>query len=132
MVRRTIGFVLTVVLVIVTTHHLEYNPELRRRLLDDPWESVGLLVLLAAAITALVWACAKPSQVKTLLAFGLGIASALWAREIFAGIKWGEIGLLVGAVLLLLILWAITVLPDKYFDRLPFAVSRRTPAPATP
>lgn len=107
-IRRTIAFWFTVALVGRLSYQLAWEPELRDRLLDSPWNSLGLLVLTALAIAALIWAVYDPTQLKTLLAFGLGMGTALWGRELLEGISWGQTLTLVGVVAGLVILWFIT------------------------
>ena len=107
-IRRTIAFWFTVALVGRLSYQLAWEADLRDRLLDSPWNSVGLLVLSALAIGALIWAIVDPTQLKTLLAFVLGMATALWGQKLLKGISWGQTLTLVGIVGGLVVLWFIT------------------------
>lgn len=107
-IRRTLAFLFTVGLVGRLSYQLAWEPDLRDRLLDSPWNSVGLLVLTALAVAMLIWAVIKPTQWRTLLAFGLGMSTAIWGRELLNGISWGQTLILVGIVAGLVLLWFIT------------------------
>lgn len=130
--RRHIGFILTVITMVTVVHHVEYNPDLRERLLEDPWKSFGLLVLLILALASLAWSVIRPSALKTILAFGLGIATALWTGDLLDGIDGGQIAVLVGGVLGLVVLWAITCGPDRWFRGMSRWVANHLPQPSRP
>lgn len=128
--RRHIGFIVTVISLITVVHHIEYNPELRDRLLEDPWKSFGLLVLLGLALGSLAWSVVRPSALKTVLAFGLGIASALWTGDLLSGIDGGQIAVLIGGLLGLVVLWAITCGPDRWFRGISRWIANHLPQPS--
>lgn len=130
--RRHIGFIVTVISLVTVVHHLEYNPDLRNRLLEDPWKSAGLLVLLALALFSLYKSVTRPSALKTILAFGLGIASALWTGDLLNGIDGGQIAVLIGGLFGLVVLWAITCGPDSWFNGMSRWIANHLPQPARP
>ncbi len=107
-VRRTIGFIATVVLLWVSRGVYDYTPDLRERLTESPWESLGLLVLTIVAIAALVWAVTHPSPPRTVLAFGLGFGTALWGQQLLEGIGWAQTGSLLGVIAGLALLYFVT------------------------
>jgi apolipoprotein N-acyltransferase len=113
-IRRTIGFLVTVGLIGRLCYQLAWEPELRDRLLEEPWQSVGLLVLMVVAVAALVWAVLDPDSWKVILAFLLGLATAIWGRELLEGITWSQIGILVGILAGLVVLWVITTWDELF------------------
>lgn len=106
--RRTTGFVLTVALVARLCYQLAWEKDLRERLLDNPWQSVGLLTLTVLAIATLVWSVARPSSWKTLLAFGLGIGVAIWGSDLLDGIDGGQVAILLATLAGLALCWVVT------------------------
>lgn len=110
MARRTIFFAVTVVAVWIARGVWDYNPDLRERIEDHPWQSVGLLTLGIVTIVLLVWAHYNLVWWKVTLAFVLGVAVTLWGRELLGGIGWEQVGIFVGCLAALVLLWALTVL----------------------
>ena len=113
-IRRTIGFLVTVIVTGRLCYQLAWEPELRDRLLDSPWQSVGLLTLFILALIALVWAMLDPNSWRTFMAFVLGIGVAIWGRQLLEGISWGQIGILAGIFTGLVILWVVTTWNDLF------------------
>lgn len=107
-IRRTLCFIITVALTGRLCYQLAWAPELRERLLDNPWQSVGLLTLAVVAIAALIWAAINHGTVQTFLAFGLGIATAVWGMQLLHGIAWEQVGIILGALAGLVVLWFLT------------------------
>lgn len=107
-IRRTIGFLASVILVWVARGIWDWTPELRERLGDSPWQSVGLLTLTVLAIVFLIWALYDPDSWKVLMTFLLGIGTALWGRDLLKGIEWSQTMTLLGAIFGLVLLWFIT------------------------
>lgn len=118
MVRRVVGFVLTVLLVGWSMYQLAWSPDLRERVLDHPYQSVGFLVAVLATVALWLWLVLDTNTPKAIGASLLSVVVALWGRELLDGISWGQIGLIVGALVVLVILGAITVLSDDDIQRL--------------
>ncbi len=119
--RKTLFFVVTVATVWILRGVWDWNPDLRDRIGDHPWQSVALLTLGVASFALLIWAAATASWWKVILAFVLGIAAALWGSELLEGIAWTQIGIIVACIALLVLLWGLTVLD---FSNLHDAVRR--------
>ncbi len=113
-IRRTAGFLITVGLIGRLSYQLAWEPDLRDRLLESPWQSVGLLTLCIVAVAALIWAVVDPDGWKVLMAFGLGIATAIWGRELLNGISWFQCGILLGLIAGLVVLWFITTWDEVF------------------
>lgn len=122
MVRRSIGFIVTVVVTAWAGYQLAWANDLRERIIDHPWKSFLLLALVAAAAGMLVWGVLRPSSAKVLGAFVLGVASWGFGRWVLEGIEWQQVGILLGAVAVIAGLWVWTVLDD---ERIPLL--NRTP-----
>ena len=114
MVRKTVFFLITVVAVWIARGIWDWNPSLRGRIGDHPWQSVGHLALGVASVALLVWGIVRPSSWKVLLAFGLGVLAALWGKELLEGIGWMQVGVFAGCIALLVALWAFTVLDGDH------------------
>lgn len=114
MIRRTIGFLVTVVVTAWAGYQLSWARDLRERVLDHPWRSFLLLALVAAAAGTLVWGVMRPSGAKVLGAFLLGMAAWGVGRWVLEGIQWQQVGVLLGAVAALAALWVWSVLDDEY------------------
>ena len=110
MARRTFFFLVTVVAVWIARGVWDWNPDLRERVGDHPWQSMALLVLVVASVALLVWGVVRPSSLKVISAFVLGLAAAAWGRELLDGIGWTQIGVLALCLVALAALWAFTVL----------------------
>lgn len=114
-IRRTIGFIITVGLIGRLSYELAWQPDLRDRLLESPWQSVTLFALALGTIGFVLWSIFAPNGWRTLITFGLGIATALWAQDLLQGISWAQLGILCGIVFGLVALWFITTW-DEIFD----------------
>lgn len=109
MIRRTIGFILTVVLTLTAGYQLAWHKDLRDRIWDHPFQSIGLLVLAFAAIGVILWSTVRPHHGSAFFGVAFGAGAVLLGSHLFHGIKWTTLGLL-GLVLLgLMFLWALTV-----------------------
>jgi len=110
MIRRTVGFVLTIITSVVAMNYYDWHRKSFHQLGDHPAKSLVLLALVIAAAALLVTAMIRHNPVMTLVAFGLGVVTALYGHSVLKGISWQSIALIVGTILVLVILWAITVL----------------------
>lgn len=107
-IRRTIGFAVTVLVVGRLCYQIAWEPELRDRLVESPWQSVGLMALAVVSTVLLLWAIFDPSQWRTLMAFCLGAATVLWGKDLLQGISWSQLGILLGITAGLALAWFIT------------------------
>lgn len=112
MIRRIIGFILTVILVSWSMYQLAWSPDMRERILDHPYQSVGFLVAVMLTLCLWLWLVLDTSTPKAIGASLLSVVVALWGNELLDGISWGQIGIIFGALVVLVILGAITVLSD--------------------
>lgn len=118
MVRRLVGFVLTVLLVSWSMYQLAWSPDLRELILDHPYQSVGFVAAVLATLILWLWLVLDTNTPKAIGASALSVVVALWGRELLDGISWGQIGLLFGALVVLVILGAVTVLAEDDIRRL--------------
>jgi hypothetical protein len=118
MVRRLIGFILTVLLVGWSMYRLAWSPDLRELIMDHPYQSVGFVAAVLLTFVLWLWLVLDTNTPKAIGASVLSVVVALWGRELLGGISWGQIGLLFAALLVLVILGAITVLHEDDIERL--------------
>lgn len=69
-------------------------------------EFFGILLLFAAAVVVMFW---FHGWWSTVLAFGLGIAAALWTNDVLGGISWTGVAMIAGTIIVLLLLRSLTV-----------------------
>ena len=112
MARRLIGFILTVLLVGWSMYQLAWSPDLRELILDHPYQSVGFVAAVLFTLVLWLWLVLDTNTPKAIGASVLSVIVALWGRELLDGISWGQIGVLFGALVVLVILGAITVLHE--------------------
>lgn len=131
MLRRSIGFFLTIMVTFIAAYQLAWAKDLRQRILENPGQSVGLLTLLLLLGVLLIWAHVKPRPWKVTLAFVLGIIAALRGVDLLEGIGWEQLIVISGCLIVLFFLWAFTVLDRApewgWFNRVR---TRLTPDPA--
>jgi hypothetical protein len=82
-VRRSLAWVLTVALAIYATHYMEYHPALRDAFLTAKTFEVVALAVVTLAL--LVWAVLSRSAFGTIVAFVLGIFTAIYGQSLFEG-----------------------------------------------
>lgn len=83
MVRRSVGWILSIVLAVYGTHYMEYHPALRSTLLTAKTFEVFALSVLT--IIVLVWATLKHSSFGTIVAFLAGLLTAIYGQSLFQG-----------------------------------------------
>lgn len=111
LIRRSFGWVLTLVLGIYATHYVEYHPALRHQLWTS--KNVAVVLLAIAALAVLGWSLMRPNVLKVIVAFVLGFSAAALGRELFTGnVAFFGI-MLIGVIVLYL--WTIIV--DRFVVR---------------
>lgn len=114
MVRRTLGFIATVILMTTAGYQLAWHKDLRDKFFDHPWQSFGLLVLVLVAIAVFIHATFSPHHGSALIGAFLGGTAVVWGSHLFDGIKWTTLGFFTLAAVGVVVLGCITVL-----DRVP-------------
>lgn len=109
MVRRTIGFILTVITMIWSTQQVIWNPDLKERIVDNPFQSFGFLVAVLATVALWLWLVFDTNTPRAIGACVLSVIVALWGNDLLDGIAWGQIGMIFGSLVVIVILWYITV-----------------------
>ena len=92
-IRRILMFYVSMILGIRAGYQLAYEPDLRDRLAESPWQSIALLLVVLVTIAFVLWSIVRPNQWRTAVTFVLGIVSALWTQDLLEGISWGQLGL---------------------------------------
>ncbi len=131
-VRKSVFFIVTIVVTGYLVTYWWYTPELRDRVSDHPWQSVSLLILGVVSVALLVWGIVRPSSWKVLLSFGLGFAAALWGMELLEGIAWLQIGIIAGCIAILVVLWVLTILDTENTHTWRQRLQAAQPAPQAP
>lgn len=92
-IRRIIMFYISMAIGIRAGYQLAWEPDLRDRLTESPWQSLALLMVVLVTIAFVLWSIASPNRWRTAVTFVLGIVSALWTQDLLEGISWGQLGL---------------------------------------
>lgn len=132
MLRRSLFFILTVVTLCALGYQAAWHPELFGDGLGL-LRSGGALLAFGLGIAFLIWGWFQPAGWKTLAAFGLGILAAWASAPLWGAITWATIGWVIGALIVLAILWMGTTMahPIQTLNRLGGRLFRAAPTPPT-
>jgi len=127
MIRRTLFWVLSIAAAGLAGWQLAWSPEFFGGAAQAPLSVAGIAVFVVA-IAFVAWSYARPAGWKVLVAFGLGITGALLAQPLWGLISWTSLGWLALGLVILLALWAGTIV--TYTTMSSLRSSQRRPSTA--
>ena len=126
MLRRTLFFVISILLAGIAGWHVAWQPHIFGEGFALP-RSIGAMAAFVVAIGFLIWAWKHPAGWKTLVVFTLGIGAAWLAAPMWLSISWSGFGWTLLVLYVLTLLWVGTIVlrPSRAVDW----VRRHLPAP---
>jgi hypothetical protein len=112
MVRRSIGWLGTVVLLSLGVWKLGYEKDLRNRIVGHPAAFFGFVLLVAAGVAIFVHATISHHHFSATVGLAVGLVAALVGWHAFRGVKAGVVVQFVVFTVILACLWAVTVLDN--------------------